>query len=100
MRILHTAGCVHLSDLFILAYINFLQVGKLVLVPQLGIAEDEQALLQIADAMPRCKVVGVPALEAVRKGGAMNCISWNVATSQWNRGFMAQSQKSVDDCKV
>ena len=60
------------------AYINFLQVGRLVLVPQLGIPEDEQALQQIAEAMPHCIVAGVPALEAVRKGGALNCISWNI----------------------
>ena len=60
------------------SYINFLQVGPLVLVPQLGIPEDEQALQQIAEAMPQCKVVGIPALEAVRKGGALNCISWNI----------------------
>ena len=60
------------------AYINFLQVGSLVLVPQLGIPEDEPAMQQIAEAMPQCKVVGVPALEAVRKGGALNCISWNI----------------------
>ena len=60
------------------AYINFLQVGNLVLVPRLGIPEDEQALQQIAEAMPLCKVVGVPAFEAVRKGGALNCISWNI----------------------
>ena len=60
------------------AYINYLQVDNLVLVPQLAIPEDEQALQQIAEAMPQCKVVGVPALEAVRKGGALNCISWNI----------------------
>lgn len=59
-------------------YINYLQVDNLVLVPQLGIPEDEQALQQIAEALPACKVVGVPALEAVRKGGALNCISWNI----------------------
>ena len=75
------------------AYINFLHIGKLVLVPQLGIPEDEQALQQIADAMPRCKVIGVPALEAVRKGGALNCISWNVATTRWNDGFMGEEYR-------
>lgn len=75
------------------AYINFLQIGKLVLVPQLGIPEDEQAMLQIADAMPRCKVIGVPALEAVRKGGALNCISWNVATTKWYSGFMGEEYR-------
>ena len=60
------------------AYINYLQVGNLVLVPQLGIPEDEQALEQIGKVLPNCKVVGIPALEAVRKGGALNCISWNI----------------------
>lgn len=60
------------------AYINFLQVGKLVLVPQLGIEEDEQALEQIGNALPDCEVVGIPTLEAVRRGGALNCISWNI----------------------
>ncbi|MBO4481591.1 MAG: agmatine deiminase family protein, partial [Bacteroidales bacterium] len=60
------------------SYINYLQIDKLALVPQLGIPEDEQALQQIAEAMPQCKVVGVSALEAVRKGGALNCISWNI----------------------
>lgn len=60
------------------AYINYLQIGNLVLVPQLGIPEDEQALRQIAQALPQCEVMGVQALEAVRKGGALNWISWNV----------------------
>ena len=59
------------------AYINFLQIGSLVLVPQLGMPEDEQALEQISNALPDCEVVGIPALEAVRRGGALNCISWN-----------------------
>ena len=60
------------------SYINFLQVSNLVLVPQLGIPEDEQALEQISCVMPDCEVIGIPALEAVRKGGALNCISWNI----------------------
>lgn len=75
------------------AYINFLQVGNLVIVPQLGIPEDEQALQQISEAMPRCDVVGVPALEAVRRGGALNCISWNVSTNWWHNGFMGEEYK-------
>ena len=60
------------------AYINFLQVGNLILVPQLGLEEDKQALDQIGNALPDCEVVGAPALEAVRRGGALNCISWNI----------------------
>lgn len=61
------------------AYINFLHIGKLVLVPQLGLEEDGQALEQISKALPDSKVEGIPALEAVRKGGALNCISWNIS---------------------
>ena len=64
------------------AYINFLQIGKLILVPQLGLEEDEQALEQISNAMPDCEVLGIPALEAVRRGGGLNCISWNTTTLQ------------------
>ena len=60
------------------AYINFLQVEKLILVPQLGLEEDEQALEQIGNALPDCKVVGILSLEAVKRGGALNCISWNI----------------------
>lgn len=75
------------------AYINFLQVGRMVFVPQMGMPEDEQALLQISEAMPNCKVLGVPALEAVRRGGALNCISWNVATRQWTNGFMGEEYR-------
>lgn len=60
------------------AYINFLRIGKLVLVPQLGLEEDEQALEQIANALPDCEMVGISSLEAVRRGGGLNCISWNI----------------------
>lgn len=60
------------------AYINFLQTGRLALIPQLGIAEDSQALQLIAETMPDYKVIGIPAHEAVRKGGALNCISWEI----------------------
>ena len=69
---------VNITDKYSWSYINFLQVGHLVLVPQLGIPEDEQALEQISAVMPACEVVGIPALEAVRRGGALNCISWNI----------------------
>ena len=60
------------------AYINFLQTKHLIMVPQLGIAEDEQAIEQIGNAFSQYEIIGIPALEAVRRGGALNCISWNV----------------------
>ena len=61
------------------AYINYLQVGNLLMVPQLGIPEDTMAIEQIKDAVPdHINVIGIPSLEAVNKGGALNCISWNI----------------------
>ena len=66
------------------AYINYMQIGQLVIVPQLGIPEDELALEQIKAALPECIVLGVPALEAVRKGGALNCVSWNLLFASHN----------------
>ena len=62
------------------AYINFLQIGNIILVPQLGLEEDNQAMEQISKAFPNCDIVCIPALEAVRRGGALNCISWNIST--------------------
>ena len=61
------------------AYINFLQIGRLILVPQLGLEEDGLALEQIDNALSDFEVIGIPALEAVRRGGGLNCISWNVS---------------------
>jgi agmatine/peptidylarginine deiminase len=75
------------------AYVNFLQIGNLVLVPQLGLEEDNQALEQISKALPNCDIVGIPALEAVRRGGALNCISWNIST------FEGYKKKAVNYLK-
>lgn len=78
------------------AYINYLQIGKLVLVPQLGIPEDRQALQQIEDLLPECNVIGVPdAMEAVEKGGALNCISWNIKDPDANQKFIEDYHKQA-----
>lgn len=62
------------------AYINFLQTKDLIIVPKLGIDEDEQALLQIktlfADYAERERVFQVDMSSVVEESGALNCISW------------------------
>ena len=61
------------------AYINYLQVGDLIMVPHLGIPEDQLAIEQIQRAVPETmRVVSILAMEAVCKGGALNCVSWNI----------------------
>ena len=65
------------------SYINFLQVGNTVFIPCLNIPEDRQAITQIQQVLPdNVEVVGIPALEIVRKGGGLRSISWSVDTTK------------------
>lgn len=60
------------------AYINFLRVGDVIILPGLNIPEDQQALQQIKKYYPSCKVIQIDSLEVVKKDGALNCITWNI----------------------
>ena len=60
------------------AYINFLRVGDVIILPGLNIPEDQQALQQIKRYYPSCKVIQIDSLEVVKKDGALNCITWNI----------------------
>jgi agmatine deiminase len=61
-------------------YINFLQVGELIIVPGLGkTGNDKEALKQIEKYFPKpYKVEQVQMSDITRKGGALNCITWTV----------------------
>ena len=87
-------------------YINFLQVGNKIFIPQLTayrearalsdmsdsiiidgktqmitgrvIEEDVQALEQFRRLMPDKEIIPVSCPRIVKKGGALNCISWNI----------------------
>ena len=60
------------------AHLNFLRVGHVIFVPQLNIASDRLAMEQIASIYPQCETVPVEVKGIVRKGGALNCVSWNI----------------------
>lgn len=60
------------------AYINFLQVGRNILMPAFGIEEDEVARQYIQDAFLGCRIESIEMPEIAEKGGALHCISWNV----------------------
>lgn len=60
------------------AYINFLQVGKHIIIPGFGVPEDKEALEQIQEYYPECSVHQIECSEIVDKGGALNCITWNI----------------------
>lgn len=60
------------------AYINFLRIGNSIILPGLGISEDNQAFEQIKKLYPDCTILQIEASEVVHKGGALNCITWNI----------------------
>ena len=61
------------------AYINFLQVGHHILMPSFGIPEDEQAMACIGRLFPDCDIHPLEMRCVAEDGGALHCISWNIA---------------------
>jgi agmatine/peptidylarginine deiminase len=63
-------------------YINYLQMKELLLVPQFGIEEDQQALQLISHVFPEYAAKGqIEAIDVssiIEYGGALNCVSWNI----------------------
>ena len=60
------------------AYINYLEVGDVIIVPTFGIPEDAQALKYIREANPYSIVQGFRMRDIARNGGALHCITWNI----------------------
>jgi agmatine/peptidylarginine deiminase len=60
------------------AYINYLQVGKKIVMPAFGIPEDKQALKYVQECNPDCEVRQIRMRDIAAKCGAMHCISWNI----------------------
>ena len=60
------------------AYINFLQVGKNIIMPIFDIPEDAIAQQYIQAAFPDCNIRQIEMKEIAKEGGALHCLSWNV----------------------
>lgn len=58
------------------AYINFLTVGNLIVLPVFNIEEDEQALSQIKLYYPNSIVEQINIASLVKDGGGLNCVTW------------------------
>jgi len=61
-------------------YINYLRVGDIVIYPIFGIEEDRVAE-RVFSELFGSKAIPVVANEIAKKGGALNCISWNIFKS-------------------
>lgn len=63
------------------AYINFLQTEGHIFFPQLGIPQDETALMQITQFFPHSQIHPIHKCEKILKdGGLLNCTTWNILT--------------------
>ena len=60
------------------AYINFLQVGNVIIMPCFGIDEDRQAQQYISESFPGCNIHTIKMKCVVYKGGALHCLTWNI----------------------
>ena len=59
-------------------YINFLQVGNLIVCPIFKQAEDDQALRTLAKTFPKARIVPLECRKLALEGGVLNCITWNI----------------------
>lgn len=59
-------------------YINFAQIGNLILLPQFGLKTDNIALEKTNDLFSDCKVIPINANEIAINGGVLNCVTWNI----------------------
>lgn len=59
------------------AYLNYLRVGNCIIMPQLNRPEDCQAYEQVV-RLTGCRVMMVNVDTIIRRGGALNCISWTL----------------------
>jgi agmatine deiminase len=62
-------------------YINYLQMDNLIVLPIFEMSDDEVAIRQIEKAFPTSKILTLNAEEVAKGGGVLNCISWNIKTT-------------------
>jgi agmatine deiminase len=59
-------------------YINYLEMDGLIILPIFSMKEDEEAVKMIQELFPAKKILTLNSNEIARKGGILNCISWNI----------------------
>lgn len=59
------------------AYINFLQVGRKILVPKFGLADEDSVMDQFHSCFG-IKPESIEMPDIARQGGALHCLTWNI----------------------
>jgi agmatine deiminase len=63
-------------------YINYLHVGKLIVVPYFDHPEqkNEEVLKRMKELFPNSAIEHVNATKLAKEGGVLNCVTWNILT--------------------
>lgn len=64
-------------------YINYMQVGHLIILPVVGMHVDEEVLDFFHHCFTGCVIEFVDSSSIIEQGGALNCISWNI-NNDWS----------------
>lgn len=59
-------------------YINYLQMQQAIILPTFNHKLDEQAFKIMSECFKEQKVVTLESIDIAKKGGILNCITWNV----------------------
>ncbi|MBP9151121.1 MAG: agmatine deiminase family protein [Flavobacteriales bacterium] len=59
-------------------YLNYLEMEQAVIVPVFNLPSDKKAMEILTEIFHDKKVVALECTELARKGGILNCISWNI----------------------
>ena len=57
-------------------YLNYLRVGKTIIVPAFGIQEDEKVKDQFKELFPKLNIYQINCNKIADLGGILNCVSW------------------------
>ncbi len=60
------------------AYINFLQMENVIILPVFGTADDEKAVKIFEEIFSGQTITTIPCKEISKLGGVLHCISWNI----------------------
>ncbi|MEX1220817.1 MAG: agmatine deiminase family protein [Idiomarina sp.] len=65
------------------SYVNVVNLGQRLLVPQFGVSDDRQALQMLQQQLPGWNISGVAAREFVLAGGGPHCMTHVIPASVW-----------------
>jgi agmatine deiminase len=83
-------------------YINFAQIGNVILFPVYGLPNeiDIKAQEQIMSLYPKCEIALIDAIDIAENGGVLNCITWNIKiTPRMNFEKPIKKDPDFDDQK-